>query len=192
MKFGFDRRLVTPRADGGRNESELLSSFHVQRPVTHDRAGGKIDVPLPTRSLEQFRPGFPAFAAPLRGMGTIVERVDVRSVRFEKFIQAAVNAFYILDRVESPVDPGLIRNADDQVLVVVRACEGFADPPVQLESIGVLEVVKVRVQRAVTIDKEGPTERSNSALDPYDRRHGLPVPPSTIRLDVACHVALRD
>jgi len=67
-----------------------------------------------------------------------------------------VDPLDVLGSVEPPVDPGLIGHADDEIPALPDKAERRADPPEQLEPVGVLEVVEVRVERPVPVDEQRP------------------------------------
>ncbi len=65
----------------------------------------------------------------------------------------------VLDGVEPALDPRLVRHANDQVVVLVGERERRPDAAVELESVGVPEIVEVGIQGAIPVDKERPPAR---------------------------------
>ena len=94
---------------------------------------------------------------PVPGHGAVVERIDPAALPDQDLVHPRVDALDVLDGVEAPLDAGLVRDADHEVAVGVEEPGRFRDAFVDLQAVGVREVLQVRVDGAVAIHEDGPT-----------------------------------
>jgi hypothetical protein len=104
-------------------------------------------------------------------MRAVEECIDVSEVRPKELVQPDVNPLHIRGSVEAPLDPGLVGDTNDQETVLTGKCQPETDPPIQFESLGLLEIMKIGIEGSVAVDEEG--RPRSMRWDRGRRRHTL-------------------
>jgi hypothetical protein len=139
-------------------EAEALAGLDVEGPVPDEGARAKVDGEVPLGPLEELGSRFTAGATVLGGVRTVIERIDLGPVALEQLVEPSMNAFDVRHRVQSPRDPGLVSDADNELAVGVNEAQGISDAPEQLQAFRFFEVMKVGVERSVAVHEESPTD----------------------------------
>lgn len=93
----------------------------------------------------------------LRMMGTVIERIEMRSDSGKFRVHPVVNGLYVFFRIVAAGYAGLVRHEDGKAALVIDVFYGFFGAGDPDEVLGAVEVVDVNVEGAVAVEKDRPS-----------------------------------
>lgn len=166
-------------------DARLLGAGNIARGVADHEGGGGVDVVLAQGAQEKPRCGFAAVTVlPVGGnlcrrmMRTIVERVDVRAALLQLRIHPIVQARDVVLGEVAARDAALIRDDDREIAVRIRPAHGIDRALRPHEVRGIVEIVHIDVERAVTVEKDRLILRHRRNIRPHRGTRSTPAPPS--------------
>lgn len=124
--------LVRDFGDENGEQPKSFPGLHIRETVSYDRARRKVDPPVLRGPQEERRARFATLAVLLGCVGTVVERVDAGPKPSKPFVQPSMDAMERFLGEEATADSRLIRDTDDEIVVLSEQSKGISRPAREL------------------------------------------------------------
>jgi hypothetical protein len=164
MPLNFAFPVAGAHHDGAR--SDAMSQLDIAVTVANHKGAAQIQVVLAGCALQHSWFWLAAGAGIVTLVGTIIQRVDVRSLFGELRCHQFVNGMNQRVRKISTADAGLIGDHDGRIFRFVQPPDGRCDQGKQTKTADVIQVTDFFGDGSVAIEEDGRTKRCNFSQKP--------------------------